>query len=513
MLAFGGFCPPPAGDVLRRYQNLPPIGGDDYDDFGPFDGPPPAQGTSPLLWVAIGIAVLIFVGFAILIVSLLDGGDGNGAPPDFSIQIDRINVGDTSIGVGEEVTLPVNEPFEVELTVRSPAALEDVRLEIDGEVEDSLSNPPLTVDGVTRPALTGIVREAGEHSTRVVARLAGTGEERAVQFTIIGEEEGGNGNDDEEIVGTANADVNVRDRPDAEAEVVTVLERGSEVEVSGRTQDNRWLQIVHPGNERNWVVRDAIDLEQGDLGRLPVVTPATATPTPTGTPTQSPTATATETGTPTPTATQAPQANLAVESAATTGTNIGVDVAIINTGPGALASTFITVSLAGVTQNPISALVELPNMNAGQTAVFTFTVPNPITSPTEVTISVDVNNDVAESNEDDNVSTLTLTPTDVPDLAIDEVSQDGGSVVVRITNAGTGTAEGEILVTVQDTETEGEPIVGQVTEEISLAPGEDLEFTIAIDGELPQTARVTVDADNAIAEASEQNNSILAEFQ
>jgi hypothetical protein len=504
---------------LRRYQNLPPIDGGDYGDFGPYDDPPD-EGTSPLLWVAIGMAVLIFVGFAILIVSLLDDDDGDDAetPPPFTVQIDRINLGDTSIGVGAEVTLPVNEPFEVEVTVHSPVPVEDVRLEIDGEVEDSISNPPLTVDGVTRPALTGIIREGGEHEARVYARRADTGAETSVGFRIVTDDDDGNGNGgDDEITGVANADVNVREQPDAEAPVVTVLQRGTSVEVTGRTQDNRWLQIVHPGNDRNWVVRDSIDLEQGDLGRLPVVPSATRTPTPTptGTPTQSPTATPTvtatptETATPTPSATPAPLPNLAVESASTTGAEAAIQIAIINTGPGALAAQAITVSLAGASENPINALVELPGMEAGQTAVFMFTIPEPIIVPTEITITVDVNNDVEEANEGDNVFTTTLTPTDVPDLAIDSVERDGGSLVVTITNAGSGAAEGSILITVEASEIEGEPIVGQVTEEISLPAGEEQSFSVAIKGEMPATVRVTIDADDNINESNERNNSLI----
>jgi subtilase family serine protease len=81
--------------------------------------------------------------------------------------------------------------------------------------------------------------------------------------------------------------------------------------------------------------------------------------------------------------------------------------------------------------------------------------------------------------------------------------------VVTITNAGSGAAEGSILITVEASEIEGEPIVGQVTEEISLPAGEEQSFSVAIKGEMPATVRVTIDADDNINESNERNNSLI----
>lgn len=75
---------------------------------------------------------------------------------------------------------------------------------------------------------------------------------------------------EQRLTGVSRAAPNVRRGPGINAPILTNLRQGQRVEVTGRSTDNQWLQILHPENSREkvWVSADMLDVT-GDARTLP----------------------------------------------------------------------------------------------------------------------------------------------------------------------------------------------------------------------------------------------------
>jgi len=110
---------------------------------------------------------------------------------------------------------------------------------------------------------------------------------------------------------SARRDIDIRLGPGANFEVVSTLAADDALEVIGRTEDNRWIQVLRLDGTEGWILRSAAltsifgDIESLKVAEGPTLTPS-HTPTDTPTATRTPTATATDTATATYTATDTP---------------------------------------------------------------------------------------------------------------------------------------------------------------------------------------------------------------
>jgi len=106
-------------------------------------------------------------------------------------------------------------------------------------------------------------------------------------------------------VGVVKTDLNVRNGPSTQYDVIGRLSAGAEVEIVGKNSDASWWQIVYSNSPdgRGWIAAEYAPSQ--NAGGAPAVATPTLIPTETPTPTDTPTDTPTETPTPTdvPTAT------------------------------------------------------------------------------------------------------------------------------------------------------------------------------------------------------------------
>jgi uncharacterized protein YraI len=83
--------------------------------------------------------------------------------------------------------------------------------------------------------------------------------------------------------------LNLRDGPDTNYDILTMVEEGTRLKVVGRTEANDWLKVVTADGQEGWVFAEMVTVS-GDLGAIAVAqAPATPTPLPSPTP-EAPTA-------------------------------------------------------------------------------------------------------------------------------------------------------------------------------------------------------------------------------
>ncbi len=107
-------------------------------------------------------------------------------------------------------------------------------------------------------------------------------------------------------VGIVKTDLNVRNGPGTQYDVIGRLAAGTEVEIVGKNDAGSWWQIVHLDSPagRGWVAAEYAPSQ--NAGGVPVIATPTLVPTETPVPTDTPTVTPTPTNPPTATSTAAP---------------------------------------------------------------------------------------------------------------------------------------------------------------------------------------------------------------
>ena len=195
-----------------------------------------------------------------------------------------------------------------------------------------------------------------------------------------------------------------------------------------------------------------------------------------------------------------------VPTAIDVGSGQSVVVTITNAGEGNLADTPVLISLTraldGVVLDEATVLLTLP---AGRSQAVE--LPISLTEALEITVVVDSDNSVEESDEANNTISTTFAPPSRPDLVPQALQlQANGTVFVRITNVGGSAAEPPITVLIV--------LDGVVIEELSFpGPGPlmpqgtlDLPGSVVIEGGGSLSA--IVDPSNGIAESNDGNNAI-----
>ena len=188
------------------------------------------------------------------------------------------------------------------------------------------------------------------------------------------------------------------------------------------------------------------------------------------------------------------------------GTGQSVVVTITNAGEGNLANTPILVSLTraadGLVLDEATVVLTLP---AHRSQVVE--LPISLTDALEITVVVDRDNAIEESDESNNTISATFAPPSRPDLVAQALQlQSDRTAFVRVTNVGGSPAEPPIVVLIV--------LDGFVIDELSydgpgpLAPQGtlDLQSTVVI-GE-GQSLSAVVDPANGIAESNDGNNAI-----
>ncbi len=285
----------------------------------------------------------------------------------------------------------------------------------------------------------------------------------------------------------------LRTGPSNEYNQAGTLEPGQVVTVTGRTRDQQWLQLEN----RLWVRLSALDIDPQDLAGLPEVAPPpppTPTPTPPPTPVDSgetngegepdlPT-----TATPTPTSTAPLNAPDFLPTNAVLidrGATLRVTIANTSTNP---FSGAIVVRIEEVPDDPDEEVtpIELADnvtIEPNDTAALNFTMTPAVTEQITIRVTVDPDDAIAESSEDNNQVDFIVVPPPVgPALSL-TASASGGVLTITIENAGDplSTNDARLVVSVP-----GETTTRTISP-LSIGEGESVE----IDGiALPQTGEV-----------------------
>ncbi len=216
-----------------------------------------------------------------------------------------------------------------------------------------------------------------------------------------------------------NVNLNFRTGPSTDFPVIRTLAAGTVLPVSGRIADNTWLQVTS-GSTVGWVSasNNYVSLYDGTVNlcrNVPVVqSPPTPTPRVTNTPVVTNTPTPTQTLT--PTQTTIPPTNTPIPKPDLTITNVTGNTSLtIPSGETQVTATYsVNISNLGGAANQqfsVSARVvngatydvgSVGNLGSGQ--IISLTVDITFTTPGENTVifTVDSDDDIDESNEDNN---------------------------------------------------------------------------------------------------------------
>jgi uncharacterized protein YraI len=281
--------------------------------------PPPAERAlereeEESAWPAVGwLGILLIVVVLILTLAGLtawlltrDGGQAEPTVPTVFIQ---------SPVAGSQV--PVNQPVVVNATAGDPDGVVRAELWVGGNVVDQQQSAvpegqatfPVTLrwtpsaPGSYTLEMRAYDREGTASAPTTVMVTAVEGQAGGTPTpTLPGETPGPAG----PATAVTTADLNVREGPGENYPVLALLPVNTSVEITGKTPDGTWWQIVYPQGTggRGWIYAPFTRASNAD--NVPVVltpVPPTPTPTPTLTPTLSPTPTGTASPTPSPTPT------------------------------------------------------------------------------------------------------------------------------------------------------------------------------------------------------------------
>ena len=199
----------------------------------------------------------------------------------------------------------------------------------------------------------------------------------------------------------ARQDLAVRTGPGPNFPEIDSVNQGQNVEIVGRSEDNRWLQILLPNGSTGWVLSSST-LNTIIGNREIIVTVPSPTFTPSRTPTPTPTSTNTPTATNTPTSTRTP-------SPTPTDTLTPTDTAT-NTPTTTDTPTFTPTNTPTDTATPSDTPTNTPSPTLTPTDTATFT-PSPTNTLTPTPTPTSTNTPTATTTP---TATPTITPTEPP---------------------------------------------------------------------------------------------------
>jgi hypothetical protein len=378
-----------------------------YDDW---EDEPQRQ---PIFYVFIGIAVLLGALFVFLLFNLIDSGGDDETPigpsdPEFNIQIDSpIN--------GERVQ--VDEDLDVFIRANSNEQIVRIELLADDEIVDiaEFATPP--EDGIYSPTLVVRFPRTGSYElmARAVSESGATKESAKVPLNVVELV------DDQPatLTGEVITTVNARTGPGEQFPTARTYDAGDVVTLVGRSPEDDWLLM----DDDLWIRRAALRLSDSPA-LLPVRRP-TPTPAPTATPTPEPSETATP-------GANAPDLSPVNATLSNEGNALQVSIrnlsANVYDGP-------VVVAVVGLPSGDLQEafVVSIP---AGATRTVPFELPEPNTEGGSVDVTVDVGDNIEESNEDNNTATFILSPpAESPELQV-SAQINGDNLVVTVTNVG-----------------------------------------------------------------------------
>jgi len=306
-----------------------------------------------------------------------------------------------------------------------------------------------------------------------------------------------------DVVASIVAVASMRLGPDEGHNQAGTLEPGQVVTVIGRTGDQQWLQIANGGGL--WVRFSAVDIAPEALADVPIVEPP---PLPDSTPTSPPTGNpdATVTPSPTPSPTPAPVPN-APDFIATNAVSLEGGSILRITLTNASTSPFegvIVVRVEQVPANPSEQILDIAVEPNGSAAV-NFAIDPPIGEQTVVTVTIDPDDAIAESNEDNNVTEFIIVPP--PEGAILSLSAGANEGVLSITIQNDGatltTNDARLIVSVP-----GETLE-RVISPLSISQGESTTIDGIVAPRTGEAIRVTLFIDGAnVATATVPNPNV-----
>jgi uncharacterized protein YraI len=294
----------------------------------PQQAPPAAQPAGETPWQAIGwVAGLLIVVMLILALAGLTAWllTRNRAQTPASIP---------SVFIQTPVTgsqVPTNQPVIVNATASDPNGVTRAELWVGGNVVDQQQSAAAEGQPTFPVSLRWTPTVAGNYTLEVRAynKLDASSAPTTVMITVVGPPAAATATPTaEQPAPTATpagppsavttADLNVREGPGQNYPVMALVTAGTELEVTGKSPDGVWWQVVYPPGTggRGWIYAPFTRPSRTEA--VPVVeTPVP--PTPTATPPDTPTATPPPTSTPkpTPTATPTPIQGPVVEFGAT----------------------------------------------------------------------------------------------------------------------------------------------------------------------------------------------------
>lgn len=399
--------------------------------------------------------------------------------------------------------LTVDEELTVIVSVVSGEDIVRFELLITGITKDQVFTSRVTAENTYAAVLTARFEAAGVYDLVVLAYTASGDEIQTdpIQVVVVpSPEETPEPSTTALVVGVTE----LRTGPSGEYNQAGTLEPGQVITVTGRTRDQQWLQLENG----LWVRLNAVDIDPGDLAGLPDVDappPPSPTPTPPPTPVDTgdsegngegePDSTTTPTATPTSTAPlNAP--DFIPTNAVLLDRGATLRVTITNTSTNSFSGA-IVVRVEEVPDDPdeVATPIELAenlSMEPNDTAALNFTIDPPVTEQITVRVTVDPDDAVAESSEDNNqVDFIVVPPFAGPDLSLAAVVS-GDVLRVTIANAGDplSTNDARLVISVPGETTtrtisplaigEGESV--EIDDIAVPQTGEAIRITLFIDG-------------------------------
>jgi hypothetical protein len=394
------------GDYEDEYE--PEIGSsyyyDDWED---------APQRQPIFYVFIGIAVLLGALFVFLLFNLFDSnGDGEtplgSIDPAFNITIDS--------PIAEE-RVQVNQEIDVFIRANSNEQIVRIELLSNDEIVDSTEFAAPPEDGVYSPTLIVRFPRTGSYElqARAISQSGATKVSVKVPLSAVELVD----QQPATLAGEVITTVNARTGPGEEYPTARTFDAGDIVTLVGVSPEGDWLLM----DDDLWIRRAALQLSDS-TALLPTRRP-TPTPAPTATPTPEPSETAT------------PGANapdLSPVNATLTNDGNSLQISVRNLSASVYEGPLV-VAVVGLDEGDLQEAFVV-NIPAGASRTVTFDLAQPNTEGGTVEVTVDVGDNIEESNEDNNAATFTLSPpADSPELQV-AAQLDGANLVITVTNVG-----------------------------------------------------------------------------
>ena len=442
------------------------------------------------------IAALVIGGILIFLLFQVLGGDDKPPPitppPEVVVAEARIE----SPVPGERIT--VNEERAVIVSVVSGEDIVRFELLISGIVTDQQFSGTVTAENTYAAVLQARFEAAGAYDL-VVRAFTASGKEIVsdpIQVVAIPPVVA-----TPEVLTTCEivAVASLRTGPGEAYNQAGTLEPGDVVTVTGKTLNLQWLQIERGGGL--WVRFNAVETTCVLIDVTNVEPPPLPDPTPTRPPadTQEDTETPTPTPSVSPTPAVSPNAPDFIPSDAVLiarGATLRITITNTSTNP---FSGAIVVRVEGVDASPAEQVVNVA-MDPNGTAAVNFTIDPPVTEQSSVTVTVDPDEAIAESSEDNNTVEFVLAPPPEGPVLSLVPGITGGALSITIQNDGEAlsTNDARLVVSVpgETTTRTISPLAVPEGQSVTIggiavpATGESIRVTLFIDGVNIATATV-----------------------